>query len=604
MRAQFKIAVLLSTMSFTAYAQNGHEIIKANEFKEEVKPLLTTEWCQEGAENSLLPEVNGTKVLTGCGVTALAQVMRYWSAPTYGNGENYYIWDYPRTGREVLYADFSSTHYDWDNMINRYKDNDSATETEINAVATLMRDLGVALQVKYEDGSTATNIEYISSVLKRFYGYNPTMTIHRFLDNVYSMDEWLTMIYGELSEGRPVIMGGLGNGANHIYVADGYDSAGKVHLNLGHANPKGSINTDDYYDLTRTDQTYTSNMRMLIGIAPYPLEAPTPEFTVDIPGTLQDVLGGEIQSRRHCRIKLHGHLNRADFNCMRKLSAITTGQLSYIDMSDATVEDNTIPEDAFLDAYTLQEVILPSSTTTLSPGVFRNANGLWRLTIPEGLERIDHYAFSACRYLESLTLPASLTEIGYNPMRYVHLSKFDISEGNNNFVISNNALCDRNKTYLYAMPLEWSQEYTVEEGIQIIGPHAFSMQCMIPTVHLPVSINRLCKWAFYECLSLKHLYVASVTPPRLDDDCFSKETLAECTVHIPAGYKEAYIESDWSAFTNIVEDEDLATPYISNKIDRHLIGIFNINGQQITNPIRGGVYVLKFSDNTTSKIIY
>ena len=117
MKKHFNISFLLSTICFATYAQNGEDIIKANGFKTEVKPLLTTEWCQEGAENSLLPEVNGTKVLTGCGVTALAQVMRYWSTPTYGNGENYYIWDYPRTGREVLYADFSSSHYDWDNMI-------------------------------------------------------------------------------------------------------------------------------------------------------------------------------------------------------------------------------------------------------------------------------------------------------------------------------------------------------------------------------------------------------------------------------------------------------------------------------------------------------
>ena len=375
-------------------------------------------------------------------------------------------------------------------------------------------------------------------------------------------------------------------------------------INLGHANPSKSIKSDGYYDLTRTDQTYTSNMRMLTGIAPYPLDASTPEFWVYTPGTLQEVLGGEIQSRRHCRIKLYGHLNKEDFKCLRELSAITTGQLSYIDLSEVTIEDDEIPEDAFVDSYTLQEIKLPLTAKSIAPRAFRNANGLWKVSLPEGLEQIKMYAFSACRYLESLTLPSSLNDIGYNPLRYLHLLIFDVDKGNDYFVISNGALCDKNKTRIYSMPLAWNNEYTVEEGIQVIDTHALSMQCMIPAVYLPSSVYRLKQWAFFECISLKDFYVASDTPPRLDGECFSQETYATCTLHIPPGSRDSYLESDWSEFANIIEDENLATPAITDHLDKQPTGIFDLHGQKITNPIQGEIYIFRYSNGTTSKIKY
>lgn len=604
MRSLILVIISLTTISLGCKAKSGAEIIHENGFKAEVAPMLTTEWCQDGGENALLPIVDGEHVLTGCGVTATAQVMKYWASPATGQGANYYIWDYLLSGREVLHADFASTNYEWDRMINRYKENPSATPAEINAVAVLMRDLGVALQVKYESSSTATNIEYISTILKKYFGYNPNMTIHRYVNGAYTMDEWLTIIYGELSAGRPVIMGGNCYGANHIYVADGYDRSGKVHLNLGKANKGGSLNTNGYFDLTLTGETYTSEMRMLTGIAPYSIDS-TPEiFNVAEAGTLKDVLGGDIMSRKICRIKLLGNLNATDFAWLQKLSAITTGQLSYIDMSEANVEGNMIPEGAFTDSYTLQEIILPASVKKIGARAFRNTNGLWKVTLPDALEEIGDYAFSACRYLESLSFPATLSKIGSNPMRYVHLSTMDLSNDNTHFTISNGALCNKKKDILYAMPMVTMEEYTVEDGIRTISIHAFSMQSMIPAVHLPESVRNIGKWAFYECLGLKDLYISASTPPEYGQDAFSRETLSECVVHIPVGSMFSYLNSKWSEFENIVEDENVNSVHAVDSPDRSLTGIYDLNGCRIEKPIHGQIYIMHFSDGSVKKAVY
>lgn len=597
-------AACMIAASLACQAKSGSEIISENGFKAKVAPMLTTEWSQDGGENALLPMIGNARAVTGCGVTATAQVMKFWSAPSSGSGEGYYIWRNPEGGREVLYANFADTHYDWDRMIDRYKGNPSATPEEIAAVATLMRDLGVALQVKYEESSTATNMEYISTVLKKYYGYNPSMTIHRYANGAYTMDEWLTIIYSELSAGRPVLMGGNYGGANHIYVADGYDANGNVHLNLGKANIGGHINTNGYFDITQEGETYTTDMRMLIGIAPYPIESMPQEFTVETAGTLKDILGGEKASRKLCSIKINGNLNASDFKWLRQLSAFTTGQLSYIDLSEATVEDNTIPENAFDDSYTLQEIILPKSVVKIGARAFRNANGLWRVSLPEKLTDLGDYAFSNCRYLESLSFPSTLSKIGSNPMRYVRLSKMELAEGSPSFTISNNALCSRKKDTLYAMPMLWTDEYTVEDGIRTIRNHAFSMQCKIPVVRLPASVNRVLKWAFYECIGLRDFYVAATTPPELGEDAFSGETYSGCKLHIPVGTMAAYLESDWKNFANIVEDESLTSLHSVEASSALPAGIYDLSGRPVSNPSPSTIYIIRQTDGSVRKTIF
>lgn len=597
------ILSLLCSISF-GYARSGADIIRDNGFKTEVSPMLTTEWSQDGGENALLPIIGGEHAVTGCGVTATAQVMKYWSIPTYGIGENYYIWNNHTGGKDVLYADFASIRYDWDNMIDRYKGNPSASPEEIKAVATLMRDLGVALQVKYESTSTATNIEYISTVLKKYYGYNPNMTIHRYVNGAYSIDEWLEILYSELSAGRPVIMGGSYAGANHIYVADGYDTDGKIHLNLGKANIGGSINTNGYFDLTRTGETYTSEMRMLTGIAPYPFDTETRDFHVATAGTLKDVLGGDKDSRKLCRIKLSGNLNEADFEWLQTLSAITTGQLSYIDMSEAQVEGNRIPDGAFTDSYTLQEILLPASATVIAPRAFRNANGLWKVTLPESLTELGDYAFSGCRYLDSLSFPTSLQKIGSNPMRYVHLSTMDIAPGNKHFQVHDGALYSKNNQILYAMPMITSDTYTVSEGVRKIGTHAFSMQLMIPTVRLPSSLTEIGKWAFYECLGLKDIFISATMPPDVGEDAFSYETLQYCTLHIPVGTKPLYLNSDWSRFANIIEDESITSLADIEFQPTAPIEVYDLTGRYVSHPKQGNIYIIRRPDGIVNKTIY
>ena len=552
----FFISILM-TLCLTCYARTGKEIIAENGFKPSVEPLLSTQWSQDGGENSKLPFVDeyDTKLaLTGCGATALAQIMNYWRCPIHGTGDNYYVWPSPKSEKVVFYADFEHTYYDWDNMIPLYKGNSSASQPQIDAVSTLMQHIGIALEMNYKLDSTATQIEYIHTALKKYFGYNPNSQLVRYIHGAYSMEEWLTMIYRELSEGRPVLMGGRKGKANHIFVADGYDEDGNVHLNLGHANRNEE---DHYYDLNRYDQTYTNDMRMIIGISPETMPAELTIVNVSTPGTLVEKLGGESESRKICRLKVKGSLNDADLAWLKELTKTTTGQLSYLDLSDCSIQGNSLPESAFNECYTLQEIILPNSLSTIGVKAFRNCYGLYKAGLPQNLSRIGNFAFTACRYLGDVCLPSTVSYIGSNPFRYDKMDRFEMDANNANYKIENHALLTKDGKKLLAMPVKCFGNYVIPEGVETIGMQAFLKDCMMTSVVLPASLKSIQTMAFVECYSLKNVYCFASTPPTISSDSFdpsiSNNTDDCCTLYVPNGSKSAYASAEyWNKFQNIV----------------------------------------------------
>ena len=533
-------------------AQSGKDIISKNGFQAEVKPMLSTHWSQNGGENSLLPFVSdGVHAKTGCGATALAQVMCYWKHPKKGSGSNYYYWESVKGREQMLYADFENTSYDWDNMIALYKNNPNATKKQIEAVSTLMAHIGIALEMKYMVDSTATNIEYIHTALNKFFRYNTKSKLVRYINGAYSMEEWLTLIYKELHEGRPVLMGGTRNGINRIFVADGYDKEGLVHLNLGHANEKEDI----YYDLSQQGQTYTENMRMIIGICPNTMDIEEELTTVRVttPGTLKEKLGGDPKSRRICRLKVIGAINEDDIQWLNELSISTKGQLSYLDLSDCSIQGNKLPSSAFDSCMTLQEIILPNSLTSIGTKAFRECTGLRMVHIPERLTRIESYAFSNCRYLGDLHLPATLTTIGNNPFRYDKLEIFDIDNNNNNFKIVNHALLSIDGKKLISMPFKYIGKYYVPNGVETIAIQSFFKACMISALVLPSSLKQIQSNAIFQCYNLSDVYSHATSAPSLTDSSFDA-SVKFCTLHVPAGRISEYEQKGWSMFANIVDD--------------------------------------------------
>ncbi len=191
----------------------------------EISPLLSTEWNQESPYNELCPKVDGHETVTGCVATAMAQAMKFYNYPPKGKGTHSYYWD---PGKEELSFDYDNTPFDWNNMTDRY-DRESSEESK-KAVAELMLACGISVDMHYEPGGSGAATTQMGMSLIDIFGYSASLWMPNRV--FYGYYEWEDMIYGELSEGRPVLYSGAGTAGGHQFICDGFRE-GYFHFNWG-----------------------------------------------------------------------------------------------------------------------------------------------------------------------------------------------------------------------------------------------------------------------------------------------------------------------------------------------------------------------------------
>lgn len=238
-----------------------------------VPPMLTTTWDQSPRYNNLCPDSAGIHAVTGCAATATAQIMKYWNWPPTGVGSHSYM----ENNFGYQSADFGATTYEWENMPNAL--NYNSNPTQVNAVATLMYHVGVAIEMDYGiNGSGA----YVHS-----YGYpmacsqEALPTYFRYKNTLYSLfkaytsdDDWINAITADIDAGRPVLETGYGDGGGHAFVIDGYDNNGLFHMNWGWSGyydgyyAQNALNPGGGGTGGNTSQSYNDGKGILLGIEP------------------------------------------------------------------------------------------------------------------------------------------------------------------------------------------------------------------------------------------------------------------------------------------------------------------------------------------------
>ncbi len=206
-----------------------------------IAPLIQTRWNQSAPYNDMTPEIGGKHAVTGCVATAMAQAMKYHNYPAKGTGTHSYTWS---TGGETLIFDYGATTFDWDNMLDTY--DDSATQEQRDAVATLMKACGVSVDMDYTADESGAASVLIGPSLIEYFGYDKG--IWQPERQYYGLEEWEDMIYSNLAEGLPVLYCGQGTAGGHQFICDGYSSDGFFHFNWGW----GGL-SDGYFQLTALD---------------------------------------------------------------------------------------------------------------------------------------------------------------------------------------------------------------------------------------------------------------------------------------------------------------------------------------------------------------
>ena len=238
-----------------------------------VQPLLKSKWGQD------YPYSKQTQYVTGCVATAVAQVMYYHKWPAQGKGQESYTVTFDNTVRS---ADFTKSHYDWDNMLPDYNRRNITTKQE-DAVALLMNDVGIATNMQYTDRASGTQSYMAERALRNYFDYDASMVTRSY----EGIDNFIEIVKKELRNGFPLyISGDSKTGGGHAWVCDGFDEEDRFHMNFGW---NGQAN--GYYSLATLSVTSTGsefngaqhsfNKRLHV-IAIHPNKPNTPKIDDDI----------------------------------------------------------------------------------------------------------------------------------------------------------------------------------------------------------------------------------------------------------------------------------------------------------------------------------
>lgn len=230
-----------------------------------IAPLVKTIWGQSAPFYNMCPEQNGKHSVTGCMATSVAQVVNYHRLPAAkGFGTASYIWD-----NQTLSFDYSSTPFDWDNMLDSY--NGEYTDVQANAVAQLMLAIGIGEHMNYSPSESGASSVFISPLLYEHLGFDKGVALMR--REYFSAVDWDEMMYAELAAGRPIVYSGQATDGGHSFVCDGYDANGYYHINWGWQS-----DNDGYFLLSALNPTtqgiggyeggYNSHQDAEIGIQP------------------------------------------------------------------------------------------------------------------------------------------------------------------------------------------------------------------------------------------------------------------------------------------------------------------------------------------------
>lgn len=193
---------------------------------ESVDPLITTTWDQGALYNTLCPEDDGGPnghVWAGCVATAMAQIINYWSHTTQGRGTHSYDSNYG-----TLEVNFENSIYDFANMPDALTN--ESTEEQINAVAKLIFDCGVAVNMEYGTGESASFTQEARAGFINYFWFSPDMS---FIEKAsFSNDDWNNLLRQEIAANHPVFYSGQGTGS-HAFICDGYKADDYYHFNFG-----------------------------------------------------------------------------------------------------------------------------------------------------------------------------------------------------------------------------------------------------------------------------------------------------------------------------------------------------------------------------------
>ena len=495
-----------------------------------VAPLVSSHWGQGDPYYRQCPtHPQDVFCATGCVATAMAQILYSHRQPTHGFGIRTIYYPYRDETGQAVTADFSGTTYDWDNMIDSYNTGEF-TDEQANAVATLMLHCAVAADMQfggYNHGGSGTTQSVAAEGLRYYFGFENARPLMR---SNYSDEDWMDMVYGELSQGNAILYGGqnlYGNGG-HAFVIHGYREDGFVYVNWG-----WNGDAEGYFDIDKLNPNnyrFSESQDMVIGISGPKADLQSFDIQLSTAGELSSKLSND--ALQVCgTLKLSGQINSTDLKTIRVLAgrdqegSATEGNLSVLDLSEAEIVDGGEPY--------LTENGKQFTTTAgeLPYKAFYDCRKLTVVKLPKNIRTVANGAFGGCYLLQEVEWA---------------------STDNSNYVVEGPAVYSTDRTQLITVLPTAMGTFSVPLGVTSINALAFAGCVGLSKVDLPASVVEIGGEAFRNCFSLIEIRLHSKVQPALAGyDTFEGVRKDLCKLMIPSS-------ATMSDYTNKVQWRDFA----------------------------------------------
>ena len=223
----------------------------------------------------------------------------------------------------------------------------------------------------------------------------------------------------------------------------------------------------------------------------------------------------------------------------------TTNPNAYINpttvINGKTYRVVKIADEAFANKSYLRSVYICEGVETIGVRAFRHCSNLVSVTIPSSVKVIKNGAFFECRNLTSIKLPAAMTCIERGAFAGTGISRITIPEGITRLELDLLGNC------------EFLQKVDLPKSLTLIDRGVFFNCPALTEITIPENVESLGELLFWDSDNLTDIYNYAVVPQQISP---FRRNVASLRVHVPIGSIEAYKAAPiWSEMTILPLDE-------------------------------------------------
>lgn len=200
-----------------------------------------------------------------------------------------------------------------------------------------------------------------------------------------------------------------------------------------------------------------------------------------------------------------------------------------------------IADEAFVNKKYIRSVHIAEGVLTIGERAFRDCSNLITINLPNSITKIGTGAFFECRKLTYLNLSSSLTEMGRGAFAGTAIDRITIPEGIERLELD---LLGNNPNLKYVtLP---STITKIERGVFWNCPE-------LEEIIIPEKVASIGEYAFFGCDKLTDIYNLSPTPQNITP---IHRNPSQITLHVPLGAAEKYHSAPYWQEMNIIEIDD------------------------------------------------